>query len=131
MKRNSWQVWLAVILVAAMAGAGWYYWKKANKPPSVGKTVTVKRGMIRSLVQATGSVAAVNAVDISAKITGRIVEVRAAENDVVTAGQVVIVLDDMKMETPVVAPVGGTVRAVLVKVGDAVDEGSSLLQIEG
>lgn len=94
MKRSSWQVWLAVILVAAMAGAGWYYWKKANKPPSVGKTVTVKRGMIRSLVQATGSVAAVNAVDISAKITGRIVEVRVAENDVVTAGQVVLVLDD-------------------------------------
>ena len=94
MKRSSWQVWLAVMLVAAMAGAGYYYWKKANKPPSLGKTVTVKRGMIRSLVQATGSVAAVNAVDISSKITGRIVEVRVNENDIVTAGQVLIVLDD-------------------------------------
>lgn len=94
MKRSSWQVWLAVILVAAMAGAGYYYWKKANKPPSLGKTVTVKRGMIRSLVQATGSVAAVNAVDISSKITGRIVEVSVAENDFVTVGQVLIVLDD-------------------------------------
>jgi RND family efflux transporter MFP subunit len=82
------------MLVAAMAGAGYYYWKKANKPPSLGKTVTVKRGMIRSLVQATGSVAAVNAVDISSKITGRIVEVSVAENDFVTVGQVLIVLDD-------------------------------------
>ncbi len=38
--------------------------------------------------------AAVHSVDISSKITGRIVEVRAGENDVVTAGQVLIMLDD-------------------------------------
>ena len=93
MKRRYWQVWLVVILIAAITGAGYYYWKKMNKPPSFGKTVTIKRGMIRSLVQATGSVAAVNSVDISSKITGRIVEVRVAENDVVKAGQIVILLD--------------------------------------
>jgi biotin carboxyl carrier protein len=50
---------------------------------------------------------------------------------VVTANQTVIVLDAMKMETPVVSPVSGTVRTVLVKEGDAVDEGHSLLHIEG
>jgi len=51
--------------------------------------------------------------------------------DVVALNQVVLVLDAMKMETPVHAPVAGTVRAVLVKEGDAVDEGHSLLEIEG
>ncbi|SKA05966.1 Biotin-requiring enzyme [Trichlorobacter thiogenes] len=51
--------------------------------------------------------------------------------DQVSVNQVVIVLDAMKMETPVVSPVSGTVRTVLVKEGDAVDEGHSLLQIEG
>lgn len=94
MKKSSWQVGLAMILVAAIAGGGYYYWQKSKKPPSFGKTVTIKRGMIRALVQATGSVVAVDSVDISSKITGRIVEVRANENDSVTAGQVLIVLDD-------------------------------------
>lgn len=51
--------------------------------------------------------------------------------DQVSVNQVVIVLDAMKMETPVVSPTSGTVRVVLVKEGDAVDEGHSLLQIEG
>ena len=45
--------------------------------------------------------------------------------------QELIVLDAMKMETPIVAPVAGTVRAVLVKEGDAVDDGHVLLYIEG
>ena len=94
MKKGAWRAGVAVFLIAAIAGIGYAYWQKSKKPPSFGKTVTVKRGMIRSIVQATGSVAAVNSVDISSKITGRIIEVKAAENDAVTAGQVLIVLDD-------------------------------------
>lgn len=51
--------------------------------------------------------------------------------DVVTLNQVVIVLDAMKMETPVHATTAGTVSFVFVKEGDAVDEGHSLIQIVG
>lgn len=51
--------------------------------------------------------------------------------DVVALHQVVMVLDAMKMETPISAPTAGTVRTVLVREGDAVEEGSSLLQIDG
>jgi RND family efflux transporter MFP subunit len=93
-KKIYWQVLVVAILAAAIAGAGFFYWQKAKNPAVIGKTVTIKRGMVRSMVQATGLVAAVHSVDISSKITGRIVEVRAGENDVVTAGQVLIVLDD-------------------------------------
>jgi len=92
--RVHWKLIIAAALVAVLVGTGCYFWQKAKKPASLGKTVTIKRGTIRSLVQSTGSVAAVNPVDISAKITGRIVEVRVNENDSVTAGQVLIVLDD-------------------------------------
>ena len=94
MLRCHWKVIVAAALVAVITGTFFYYWQKAKKPASLGKTVTIKRGTIRSLVQSTGSVAAVNPVDISAKITGRIVEVKVNENDSVTAGQVLIVLDD-------------------------------------
>lgn len=68
---------------------------------------------------------------VSCPMAGLVFKCLVKPGDVVAVNQTVIVLDAMKMETPVVAPVGGTVRAVLVKVGDAVDEGSSLLQIEG
>jgi len=88
-----WKVIVAATLVAVTAGAVFYYWQKAKKPASLGKTVTIARGTIRSLVQASGSVAAVHSVDITSRLTGRIVEVLVAENDVVRAGQVLVVLD--------------------------------------
>jgi HlyD family secretion protein len=88
------KVLVAMLIVAAIAGTGWYYCRKNAKATPLGRTVTVKRGMVRSLVQATGSVVAVNSVDVSAKITGRIIEVRVRENDRVHVGQVLAVLDD-------------------------------------
>ena len=100
MKKNTHRVQfgskiLAGLLIAAIiAGAGWFYWQKSAKAKPLGRTVTVKRGMVRSIVQATGSVAAVDSVDIGAKITGRIVDVRVQENDRVHVGQVLAVLDD-------------------------------------
>lgn len=64
-------------------------------------------------------------------MAGLVFKCMVKAGDPVALNQVVVVLDAMKMETPVYAPVAGTVRAVLVKEGDAVDEGHSLLQIEG
>ena len=93
MLRCHWKAIVAAVLVAVTASTIFYYWQKAKKPASLGKTVTISRGTIRSLVQATGSVAAVHSVDITSQLTGRIVEVLVAENDAVRAGQVLVVLD--------------------------------------
>lgn len=68
---------------------------------------------------------------VSSPMAGLIFKCLVKPGDVVALNQMVIVLDAMKMETPVYAPVAGTVRAVLVKVGDAVDEGHGLLRIDG
>ena len=88
------RILVGLLVLAIIMGAGWYYWQKSAKAKPLGRTVTVKRGTVRSIVQATGSVAAVDSVDISAKITGRIVDVRVQENDRVHVGQVLAVLDD-------------------------------------
>ena len=64
-------------------------------------------------------------------MAGKVFKCLVKPGDPVTLNQVVIVLDAMKMETPVVASVAGTVKTVLVKEGDSVDEGDCLLQIEG
>ena len=51
-------------------------------------------------------------VGIASPVGASIVEVRVAERDAVTAGQTLVVLSAMKMETEVVAPVAGTVAAL-------------------
>jgi len=68
---------------------------------------------------------------VASPMAGLVFKCLVKPGDLVVLHQVVIVLDAMKMETPVVAPTAGTVRTVLVKEGDAVEEGSSLLQIDG
>ena len=64
-------------------------------------------------------------------MAGHVFKCLVKAGDVVALNQVLIVLDAMKMETPVVAPLAGIVRTILVNVGDAVDDGHALLQIEG
>jgi acetyl-CoA carboxylase carboxyltransferase component len=55
------------------------------------------------------------------------IEVR--EGDVVAPGQTVLILESMKMEHLVTAPVGGTVRHINVGVGDTVADGAVLLEL--
>ena len=67
---------------------------------------------------------------VACPMAGQVFKCLVKPGDVVTLNQIVVVLEAMKMESPVHAPVAGKVRAVLVKEGDAVDEGHALLEIE-
>ncbi|MCL5042494.1 MAG: sodium-extruding oxaloacetate decarboxylase subunit alpha [Gammaproteobacteria bacterium] len=64
-----------------------------------------------------------------APLAGNIFKVLVNEGDAVEEGQVVIILEAMKMETDVCAVKGGTVASINVKVGDAVNVGDTLLTI--
>ena len=68
---------------------------------------------------------------MASPMAGNVFKCLVKPSDVVAHHQVLIVLDAMKMETPIVAPFAGTVRAVLVKEGDSVEDGHALLQLEG
>lgn len=74
--------------------------------------------------------AAAGCRNVICPMAGKVFKCLVKPGDSVSFHQVVIVLDAMKMETPVVAPAAGIVRAVLIKEGDSVDEGTCLLQIE-
>ena len=52
-----------------------------------------------------------------------------AEGDAVKAGQVLLTLEAMKMETEINAPADGTVKGILVAVGDAVQGGQGLVAL--
>lgn len=92
--------WWLVVLVLVAAGGYYGYLKQQeqNKPQTTGRPYKVERGDIVSTVSATGTLSPVNNVDVSSKITGRIVEVRVNENDMVKANQVIIVLDDRQLQ---------------------------------
>ncbi|TVM07543.1 MAG: oxaloacetate decarboxylase subunit alpha [Halomonas sp.] len=66
---------------------------------------------------------------INAPLAGNIFKVNVRPGDVVAAGDVVIILEAMKMETEVRASSGGTVSAVKVSEGDSVSVGDALIEL--
>jgi 3-methylcrotonyl-CoA carboxylase alpha subunit len=65
-----------------------------------------------------------------APMPGKVVELRVAEGDPVTAGQVLLIMEAMKMEHTVTAPQDGTVAQVSVVAGDQVDADALLIVVD-
>jgi len=76
-----------------------------------------------------GSVAA-GAGALTAIMPGLIIKVPVAVGDAVSAGDVVVILEAMKMENEITAPHDGVVKEVLVKAGDSVTQNQILAVIE-
>jgi biotin carboxyl carrier protein len=67
---------------------------------------------------------------VEVPITGKIVSVNVKVGDEVKEGDVLCVLESMKMENPILAPVGGTVTEVGVDVDQIVKPGGVIAVIE-
>lgn len=67
------------------------------------------------------------AVKVTAPMPGTVVRVEVKTGEAVSAGQDLIFIEAMKMETPVKAAQDGTVASIEVTAGDAVDTGKVLL----
>jgi biotin carboxyl carrier protein len=61
---------------------------------------------------------------------GTVIKVNVAPGDRVAARTPLVVLEAMKMETPLVAPYDGTVQAVHVAEGDRVAGGAVLVELD-
>lgn len=66
------------------------------------------------------------AVSVSAPMPGKILAVKANPGQAVKKGDVLLVLEAMKMENEIVAPGDGTVASINVAVGDSVEAGAAL-----
>lgn len=66
---------------------------------------------------------------VSAPMPGLILRIPTAVGDSVNEGDEIIVLEAMKMETPIYAPAGGTIGRIAVSQGDQVTAGQLLIEI--
>ena len=75
---------------------------------------------------AAAPAAGAGSIKIEAGAAGKVFKIEKKVGDAVKKGDAVLVLEIMKMETPVVAPEDGTVASIDVAVGDAVESGALL-----
>ena len=69
------------------------------------------------------------ATAVGAYIAGTVWKLEVSFDDEVEEGQTVAVLESMKMEMPVEAPIAGRVTAIHVAPGRFVEEGESLMEL--
>ena len=65
-------------------------------------------------------------VKVESPMPGKILAVKKIVGDTVKSGDVILILEAMKMENEIVAPQDGTVASVNVSVGDSVESGATL-----
>jgi biotin carboxyl carrier protein len=69
-------------------------------------------------------------VAVTAPLSGTVAAVQVAVGDAVAVGQLLLVLEAMKMEHRIIALEAGVVREVLVGAGDVVRDGDVLVEVE-
>ncbi len=70
------------------------------------------------------------ATEVEAHITGTVFKVETSQGAQVSLGDVLVILESMKMEMPVEAPAAGTVSAIRVEEGQSVEEDEILVVID-
>ena len=94
-----WKILIAVVLIIG-AAAGYYFYnqKIVAESTKTYETAKVIRTDLIKTVSATGTVQPRDSVEVSGKVTARIQDILVEENDRVTAGQIVAILDGKDFE---------------------------------
>lgn len=79
--------------------------------------------------KAAAPASAAGSVKVEAPMPGTILDVKVAVGTPVTNGQVICVLEAMKMENDIVAPQAGTVASINVNKGDSVEAGQVIVTL--
>lgn len=90
---------LVVVIIAIVIGYKYYAQKQEEAKKPVVNTAQVQYMSMKSIVSATGTIKPVESVEVSSKITARVKQVLVKENDTVTQGQTVALLDGKDYET--------------------------------
>ena len=91
-------------------------------------TITVN-GTVYDVTVEEGATGAAGSVKVNAPMPGKILSVKASAGQAVKKGEVILILEAMKMENEVVAPQDGTVATVECAAGDSVESGKVLVSM--
>ena len=87
----------------------------------------IKASPAPSKTQAPVSAPAAGGKEITAPMPGTILKVNVKNGDTVKSGDILMILEAMKMENEIMAPKAGTVTQVLVSKGSTVDTGATMV----
>jgi len=99
-----------------------------QEAPQLGAIVIGGSGAIHA--PTTASVQAASANAVVAPLAGTVARVLVEEGQEIDAGEVLMVLEAMKMETEITAPKAGTVARILVEKGTPVKAGEGLIELD-
>jgi pyruvate carboxylase subunit B len=68
--------------------------------------------------------------DVAPPMPGRVVKILVAKDDRVATGDPLLIIEAMKMESQVPAPIDGTVTGILVEEGENVKTDETIIQLE-
>lgn len=94
--------------------------------PSVGAPKRVATPVAAPKAAPAAAPSGAGSVKIEAGAAGKVFKIEKTAGTAVEKGDTILVLEIMKMETPVVAPEAGTVASINVAVGDSVEAGALL-----
>lgn len=103
--------------------------KKVSKTPTLTRTPVYSTSAERP--KTTAGPAENKGKIVKSPLPGVILEVRVREGAEVKAGDLLLIMEAMKMENNIVAPSDGRVTSLKVNVGDNVLEGDPLVEIGG
>ena len=101
---------------------------------SYGVIVEDETGIIASISQSSpgqGAGAEKPVIEIKSQLPGNVYEILFSVGDRVTEGDTMVVLEAMKMETPVIAPTNGIIESIKVVKGQTVKSGQLLITLTG
>lgn len=99
-----WKQWvIALVLVAFAVGGAWVYraydssseqQAGSERPASAVNTMRPERDTVRDVVKAVGNLQALNAVELTTEVSGRVIEINLAAGKKVVEGDLLLRLDD-------------------------------------
>jgi biotin carboxyl carrier protein len=92
------------------------------------KTPTLVRKVIKETSKVVEKKEGGSASPVKAPLPGTITEIKVNQGDIVKKGQVLIIMEAMKMENNVLAEKDGVIEKINVKPGDAVLQGDVLIE---
>lgn len=96
----------------------------APAPKSVAPTVNTQKS-----VEQVKETKASDTWNVTAPMPGKILATKVAVGQAVKKGDVLVILEAMKMENEIVAPKDGTVAAIAVTAGQSVESGGILVRL--